>query len=105
MAATATPPAPATHNTAPDFPHYRTGEPDGYPSGGQLIGPAWQRVWDRLELGPCGYADLRNQVLAEWPIREKTLRNLLWQAEKAGFVKYTNQANWEHRTVRKAYLA
>lgn len=87
--------------TAPDFPHYKTGQPTTYPSGGKHIGPAWQWIWDRLDNGPVDYMTIRNHVLAHHDLQETTLKNLLAQARNVGLIRMTNERLWERRTIRK----
>lgn len=67
--------------TAPNF----SGD---YPMAGERIGPAWQRVWDRM-------ADrkwLMTQVIARDPelrgdLQPKTMENLIRRAFRAGLLE------------------
>lgn len=64
--------------TAPDF--------NGtYPSAGEIIGPLWQSMWERLADGRphCGVA-MAEDFASRRGVSAKTVLNLLRQAAKAG---------------------
>lgn len=63
---------------APDF-------RPGYPSRGELIGPAWQELWDFLADG-AWYPATRLMLVPTY-VMPKTAKNLLWRADKAGVIE------------------
>lgn len=70
-----------TKQKAPDF------GADGYPSGGDLIGPAWQSAWEALHYNPEMTGDELALVMQNSAsIKHKTAKNLLGQARKAGII-------------------
>ncbi len=67
---------------APDFGR------SAYPSGGRLIGPAWQEIWDSLSYDGWVFVDdAIASAIRELPIASATARNLLCTAKRAGLVE------------------
>jgi hypothetical protein len=64
--------------TAPDI-------TKGYPSGGALVGPAWETIWNALGDGrERSTAQLAALVAAS--IKPKSTANLLYKARQAGLI-------------------
>lgn len=90
--------------SAPDF-------TPGYPSGGGVIGPAWEIAWDLLGKckRPVDAGTLAGMVaaMAPRPISVTTVKNLLLAAARAHLVTKgtTTIRSREHNTyVRRAGL-
>lgn len=68
-------------NIAPDF-------NPGYPSRGERIGPAWQKIWDAISDGLWFFGtDLAHGMAPTLKIEPTTIKNLLRQAEAAGLLE------------------
>ena len=66
---------------APDF-------NPGYPSGGLLIGPAWERLWTALEHGRWTFAaDLAADRDLRGVLAEASIKILLAGAARAGYLE------------------
>jgi len=66
---------------APDFGR------SGYPSRGELIGPAWQAMWDDLAEDRWTFADVAISGGCAAGVQPKTALNLLRSARRAGILE------------------
>ena len=71
-----------TRYTDPDTPDFAR----NYPSGGALIGPAWERGWTELGAGDVVPLDRLLEAMTK-SIQPKTARNLLSGATRAGLLR------------------
>jgi hypothetical protein len=79
---------------APDF-------TNGYPSAGEMIGPAWQVAWDLMEASPVPLrsSGLAEAMVAATGVKFDTARNLIRSAARY------QKLNVEYRFVGKTRYA